>query len=154
MSNTGSLFRVWDYGYTQVGVTKYHFQVQDWYDQSNPTISESPEPPEPPELPGTIWFRPELTGTTRNVRTHSFKLGSPFIDITTLFISPCSIHSHWGTSVPSPHSTIYICTSSIDTSVISALFGIDWGELLLLLLILILMYSRPVLLLEPDNTHR
>ena len=75
-------------------VTKYHFRIQDWYDQSNPTISESPEPPEPPEPPGTIWFRLELTGTTGSVGTHSSELGSPLIDITTLFIPPCSIHSH------------------------------------------------------------
>ena len=75
-------------------LTKYHFRIWDWYDQSNPTISESPEPPEPPEPPGTIWFQPELTGTTGSVRTHSSELGSPLIDITTLFIPPCSIHSH------------------------------------------------------------
>ena len=36
-------------------LTKYHFWIQDWYDQSNPTISESPESPEPPEPPGTDW---------------------------------------------------------------------------------------------------
>ena len=94
MSNTGSLFGVWDYGYTRVGVTKYHFRIQDWYDQSNPTISESLEPPEPPEPPGTIWFRLELTGTTGSVGTHSFELSSPLMDITTLFIPPCSIHPH------------------------------------------------------------
>ena len=35
-------------------LTKYHFRIWDWYDQSNPTISESPEPPEPLEQPGTI----------------------------------------------------------------------------------------------------
>ena len=75
-------------------VTKYHFRIQDWYDQSNPTISEWPEPPEPPEPPGTVWFQLELTGTTGSVRTHSSELGSPLIDITTLFIPPCSIHSH------------------------------------------------------------
>ena len=28
---------------TMDSMTKYHFQIQDWYDQSNPTISESPE---------------------------------------------------------------------------------------------------------------
>ena len=33
-------------------LTKYHFRIRDWHDQSNPTISESPEPPEPP---GTDW---------------------------------------------------------------------------------------------------
>jgi hypothetical protein len=77
--------------HTCLELTKYHFRIRDWYDQLNPTISESPEPPEPP---GTVWFRPELTGTTGSVGTHSSELGSPLIDITTLFIPPCSIHSH------------------------------------------------------------
>ena len=72
MSNTGSLFGVWDYSYTQVGVTKYHFQIQNWYDQSNPTILELLEPPEPPQPPTTIWFQPELNWNYQKCQNPQF----------------------------------------------------------------------------------